>query len=539
MAITNRQLDQIIQQLPGYNPVATAGNCTFEHQAARDAIDFIQECCSFTQGAKAGEPFTLETWEKAIVANLFGWKRPDGARRFREALLFVARGNGKSELAAAITCAVLFLESEPGAQLYSAAAKRDQTHFIFDPVRKMIQACAEMNEKATVFKNSIVVGDRVYKTISREATSEHGGSTHFAVVDELHAQPDRDLVDVLYTSTIKRDNPLILYVTTSDFERPGSICNEKHLFGCKVRDGIIEDSAFLPAIYEATLQDDWKSPETWRKANPNLGISIKEADLAKLCQKAQDIPGFLNTFLRLHLNVRTQSDVRWLSLELFDRSEDAGSFNPADLEGKPCWCGLDLSTTTDLSAFAMVFPREPSGYHALVKFWIPEERARQREKRDRVPYLQWIREGWIKATPGDSVDYDIIRADINELGKRYDIREIAADRWNCTQLIGQLDGDGFTIFAHGQGFRDMSAPAKELERAIIAQQIATGKNPVMRWMVSNCSIEEDAAGNIKPSKKKSTERIDGVVGLTMAIGRVTMQAGEYTSIYETENVKWV
>ena len=270
-----------------------------------------------------------------------------------------------------------------------------------------------------------MVKDRVYKSISREATSEHGGSTHFAVVDELHAQPDRDLVDVLYTSTIKRDNPLILYVTTSDFERPGSICNEKHEYGCKVRDGIIEDPSFLPAIFEATLQDDWKSPETWRKANPNLSVSIRESDLAKLCQKAQDIPGFLNTFLRLHLNVRTQSDVRWLSLEQWDNSE--GPVSPADLDGRACWCGLDLSTTTDLSAFAMVFPREGSGYDALVKFWVPEERARQREKRDRVPYLQWIREGWIKATPGDSVDYDIIRADINELRERYDIREIAAD----------------------------------------------------------------------------------------------------------------
>ncbi len=193
MAITNRQLDKIIQELPGYDPVKTRGDCTFNHQAARDAIDFIQECCTFTQGAKAGEPFILETWQKAIVANLWGWRRPDGTRRYREVLLFIGRGNGKSELAAAIICAVLFLDEEPGAQLYSAAAKRDQTHFIFDPVRKMIQACPEMKDQATVYKNSIVVRDRVYKTISREATSEHGGSTHFAVVDELHAQPDRDL----------------------------------------------------------------------------------------------------------------------------------------------------------------------------------------------------------------------------------------------------------------------------------------------------------------------------------------------------------
>ena len=537
MALTDTQLDSIIMQLPGFNPVATRGDCAFDYQAARNVIEFIQECCTFTQGARAGEPFILETWQKAIVANLFGWKRPSGNRRFREVLLFVGRGNGKSELSAAIICAVLFLDEEPGAQLYSAAAKRDQTHFIFDPVRKMLRACSEMNDQAQIFKNSIVVGDRVYKCISREATSEHGGSTHFAVIDELHAQPDRDLVDVLYTSTIKRDNPLILYVTTADFDRPGSICNEKHDYASKVRDGIIDDPSFLPAIFEATADDDYKSPETWRKANPNLGVSIREADLAKLCRKAQDIPGFLNTFLRLHLCVRTQSDVRWLSLESWDASD--GPLDPADLEGRACWCGLDLSTTTDLSAFAMVFPRDTGGYDAIVKFWVPEENARQRERRDRVPYLQWIREGWITATPGDSIDYDQIRADINELRTRFDIREIAADRWNATQLIGQLGQDGHTIFAFGQGYQSMSPAAKELERAVIAKEISAGKNPVVRWMVSNASIEQDAAGNIKPSKRKSTERIDGVVALTMGTARASAKAADSESIYETSGVMYV
>jgi phage terminase large subunit-like protein len=534
MTLTNQQLDEIIQLLPGYNPVATAGDCHFDHDAARLYIDFIEECCSFTQGARAGEPFVMENWERAIVANLFGWKRPDGSRRYREAMLLVGRGNGKSELAAAIVNAVLFLDQEPGAQLFSAAAKRDQTHFIFDPARKMIRACPQMNERAQIFKNSIVVGDRAYKCISREATSEHGGSTHFAVVDELHAQPDRDLVDVLYTSTIKRRNPLILYVTTADFERPGSIANEKEDYAKKVRDGIISDPSFLPAIYQAGVDDDWKDPEVWRKANPNLDISIRREDLAKLCQKAVDIPGFLNTFLRLHLNVRTQSDVRWLSLEQWDATDH--ELNPSDFEGKPCWCGLDLSTTTDLSCFAMVFKRDTAGYDVLLRFWVPQENAARREKRDRVTYLQWIREGHITATPGNSIDYDYIRRDINELGKRFDIREIAADRWNATQIIGQLEGDGFNIFAFGQGFKDMSPAAKEFERAIVAGEIAAGSNPVMRWMVSNASIEIDAASNIKPSKRKSTERIDGIVSTVMGIGRASLNQAEGTgsSIYDNE-----
>ena len=538
MRLSNKRLDQIIQLLPGFDPVATKGDCWFDYKAARKTIAFIEECCTFTQGERAGQPFLLEPWERSIVANTFGWKRPDGSRRFREVLLLVARGNGKSELAAAIICAILYLDEEPGAQLYSAAGKRDQTHFIFDPVKKMILACPQMNERAQIFKNAIIVGDRVYKCISREATSEHGGSTHFAVIDELHAQPDRDLVDVLFTSTIKRRNPLILYVTTSDFERPGSICNEKHDYACKIRDGIIHDPSFLPAIYEATIDDDWQSPEVWRKANPNMGISIQQEDLAKLCKKATDIPGFLNTFLRLHLNVRTQADVRWLSIDQWDATDR--ELSPADFEGRACWCGLDLSTTTDLSAFAMVFRRDGSGYDVLLRFWVPEENAHKREKRDRVPYLQWIREGWITATPGNSIDYDRIRADINELRQRFDIREIAADRWNATQLITQLDGDGLTIFAFGQGYRDMSPAAKEFERAIVAGEIAAGRNPVMRWMVSNVSVEVDAVGNVKPSKKKSTERIDGIIATVMGLSRASIGGNNIPrSVYDTRDVRFV
>ena len=283
-------LIQIIQQLPGYDPVATPGNCTFDHQAARNAIEFIEECCTFTQGAKAGEPFILETWEKAIVALTFGWKRPGGARRYREVLLFLGAATARVSLPWRSFATCFSWMRSPAPSCIPQPAKRDQTHFIFDPVRKMIQACPEMKEQATIFKNSIVVSDRVYKTISREATSEHGGSTHFAVVDELHAQPDRDLVDVLYTSTIKRDNPLILYVTTSDFERPGSICNEKHDYGCKVRDGVIEDPSFLPAIYRGHAPRRLEIARDVAEGQPESRRQHQGGRPRQACQKAQDIP---------------------------------------------------------------------------------------------------------------------------------------------------------------------------------------------------------------------------------------------------------
>ena len=411
----------------------------------------------------------------------------------------------------------------------SAAAERDQARLVFEMVKHQIEAEPELASRAEIFKYSIVVGSNSYKAISADSRTKHGFNTHLAVIDELHAQPDRELVDVLTTSTGARRQPLIIAVTTSDFERE-SICNEKHEYACKVRDGIIDDTAFLPVIYEASIDDDWTSPEVWRKTNPNLNVSVSEEFLAAECKKAKEEPAFENTFKRLYLNIKTEQAVRWLQMERYDASDDV--IDDATLIGKACWCGLDLSTTTDLSAFSMVFPDCDGSYDVLCRFWVPESNARKRAKRDRVPYTQWIKDGWITATPGDVIDYDVIRRDINELKKQYDIREIPSDRWNATQLIGQLEGDGFTVFAFGQGYKDMTAPTKELEKLIIGGKIRFGRNPVLRWMASNVFAEQDAAGNLKPSKKKSSERIDGVVATIMGLGRAMAMPVATASIYD-------
>ena len=433
--------------------------------------------------------------------------------------MYVARGNGKSELGAAIVCNGLFLDDEPGAQLYGAAAKRDQTRFIFDPVKRMIRNCAEMNSRATIYQYAIVSGDKSYKVISREATTEHGGATQLAVIDELHAQPDRELVDVLLTSTIKRRQPLIVYFTTADFQREGSICNEKYAEACRVRDGILPNPSFLPCIYEAARDADWTLPETWKKANPNLGVTIKEQDLAELCRKAQELPSFQNTFMRLHCNIITESDVRWLPMDKWD---DCGEpFDENILEGETCYAGLDLSSTRDITALVLVFPKDDL-YYVLPYFWIPGESAIKREQRDRVPYPVWIRNEHIYQTPGDTVRYEFVRKKINELRERFNIIEIAADRWNATQILTDLEGDGFEIIAYGQGFKDMTAPAKELEVLVVDGRLRHGGHPVLRWMASNVSVETDAAGNIKPSKKKSSERIDGIVATCMGLGRAML-----------------
>ncbi|MEX0725737.1 MAG: terminase TerL endonuclease subunit [Planctomycetaceae bacterium] len=294
----------------------------------------------------------------------------------------------------------------------------------------------------------------------------------------------------------------------------------------KVLDGTIEDLSFFPYITAADPDDDWTGPEVWRKANPSLGITIKEEQFAEDCREAQESPAKENTFRRYRLNQWTEQDVRWINMTKWDACGE--SLTIAD--GQTCYAGLDLSSTTDISALVLVFPAAEGAeerYDVLPFFWVPEEGAKQRERRDHVPYRQWIHQGHITATPGEVIDYDVIRKKINELGQQFEIREIALDRWNATQLSTQLLGDGFPMVAFGQGYASMNAPTEKLDELVLSHKIAHAQHPVLRWMAGNVSLEQDAADNWKPSKKKSIERIDGIVALIMGLDRATTQPPPY------------
>jgi phage terminase large subunit-like protein len=525
----------VIKLIPGYDPFATAGDCWFDEAAGQRAVDFFHECLTHTKGKWAGKPLHLEWWQQAIIANLFGWKRPDGTRRYREGLIYVPRKNGKTQLVAGIACLVLFCDNEPGAEIYSAAADEEQARIAFAMAKQMVLQEPALATRAKIVGSAIVYERQVssYKPISSIADTKHGASTHLALIDELHVHKDRDLVDVLITSTGARAQPMIIHLTTADYQRPGSICNEKHEYASKVRDRIIDDPAFLPVIYEASREDDWTAEATWRKANPNLGISIPLEYFQRECKRAQDTPGYENTFKRLHLNIITEQASRWLAMDRWD----LGAVAPPDLAGRECFAGLDLAATTDIAALVMDFPDGAGGHDVLCRFWIPADSAIAREKRDRVPYPQWIRAGLIIQTPGDVIDYDVIRRDINELGKVYRFKELAIDRWAAAQITTQLSGDGFEVVPFGQGYGSMSAPSKELEKLVLAGGWRHGGNAVLRWMASNVATETDAAGNIKPSKRKSTERIDGIVAGLMALGRAIVadpEAGR--SVYEERGI---
>lgn len=527
-----KKWETLLRLVPGYDPFKDSSGCWFEPKEAQAALDFFPECIQHAEGELAGHPFILQPWQQCVVANLIGWKKYDSlgriVRRYRECLIYVPRKNGKSPFIAALGLYIFFCDQEKGAQCYVAAGEREQAGMLFRHAKFMVENEPELSGRCKIYggnasagqSKSIVKEDdgSFLRVISADADTKHGGNTHLAMIDELHVQPNRNLVDVLRTSmsSQNRKQPLFIYITTADFARE-SICNEVYRHACKVRDGENSDPAFLPVIYEAPKDADWTDKKVWQTANPNLGVSKSWDYMERECKLAQQDSASLNTFLRLDLNIQTDTDVCAIPMVKWDLGNIP--VDEDDLIGRECMAGLDLSSTTDITAFVMLFkPLVPGDKWLIVpKFWVPGANAELRATKDRVPYPTWIRQGFITAHEGNRLDYGLIRRDINALNEKYRIRSIAIDRWNATQISMELEADGLDVVMFGQGFASMSTPTKELLAMIGAGEIAHGGNPVLRWMASNAATLEDPAGNLKFAKDKSTERIDGIVSLTMAV----------------------
>jgi len=510
----------------------------FDEQAALRVRRFFERFLRHTKGRWAGLPFQLQEWQwDGIIKPLFGWKRPDGYRKYRTAYIEIPRKNGKSTLCAGIGLYLLFADNEPGAEIYSAAADREQAAIVFEQAKQMVEQSPELSVRAEVYKRSIVVPatGSVYKVLSADAYTKHGLNAHGIVFDELHAQPTRELWDVLTTSVGSRAQPMTVAITTAGFDR-NSICWEQHEYARQVRAGIITDPTFFGYVTAADEQDDWTLEETWRKANPGYGTMVSADYLRNEARKAENVPAYQNTFRRLHLNQWTQQESRWLDM----RAWDACGAEPPELDGRECYAGLDMATHTDIAAFVMVFPPVDDGepYHVVPRFFIPNDNMIERARNDRVPYDAWVRDGLVIATEGNVIDYQRIQTEIETLGKRYNIREIAFDRWGAFQISQNLDNAGFTMVPFGQGFASMSAPTKELLRLVLERNLAHGSNPVLRWMADNMVVRTDAAGNVKPDKAKSREKIDGIVALVMALDRAIRHSNDQPqkSVYNERGV---
>jgi phage terminase large subunit-like protein len=485
-----------------------------------DPVRFINNL-THTKGKFARQPFDLRPWQTAMVKRMFS-TRKDGIRQYRTCLLMLPRKNGKSELAAAVALYGLLADGEIGAEVYSAAADKDQAALVFNVAAQMVRNDPELDGQCEIVDSQKRIVHRksgsFYRAISAEAYSKHGFNCSFLVYDELHAAPDRELWDVLTTSQGAREQPFTLAISTAGFDR-NSILWELYAHGKRVAEDPTLDPTFLPILYEAAVDADWTDEKVWKVANPALGDFRSLEEMRIAAQRAQAIPAQQNTFRRLYLNQWTEQAERWIDLATWDRC--AGEIDIDALAGRPCYAGLDLASTKDLTALVLVFPDFVGGYDVLPFFWVPEERVSERVKRDRAPYDQWIAAEALLTTGGNQTDYDVIREKVRDLAETFDIREIAYDRWGATQLVTQLTADGATMIPMGQGFASMSAPTKELEKLILSGDLRHGGHPVLRWNAGNVAVEQDAAGNLKPSKKKSTEKIDGIVALVMAIDRAT------------------
>lgn len=507
----------------------------YDKKKADRAVTFIENLCH-TKGKWAGTPFWLLPWQEQLIRDIFGIVKPDGNRQFRTAFVEICKKVGKSELAAAVALYLLYADNEPSAEVYGAAADRQQASIVFDVAKQMVEMSPALMKRSKLMgatKRIVNYGNAgYYQVLSAEVGGKHGFSVSGLVFDEIHTQPNRQLYDVLTKgSSDARQNPLHFIITTAGNDRH-SIAYELHTKAVDILEGRRVDPTFYPVVYGLKDDDDWEDEANWYKVNPSLGYTVDIERLRDAYREAKQNPADEVTFKWLRCNMWVSSTVAWIPDAIYMRGNE--SIEAASLEGRDCYAGLDLSSTGDITALVLIFPPrdENEKYVLLPYFWIPEETIPRRVKANSVPYDIWEKQGYIMSTEGNVIHYDFIEKFILYLSEKYHILEIAVDRWNATQMIQNLEGEGFTIVPFGQGFSSMSAPTKEFYRLLMEGRIIHGGNPVLRWMAGNVVIDTDPAGNIKVTKAKSKEKIDGIVAAIRALDRCIRQEGQSGSVYD-------
>ena len=494
----------------------------FREDYYNHAVTFIEEL-EHTIGKHSGSKFKLELWQHFIVANLFGFVKPDGLRRFTRAYVEVPRKNGKSTFSNAIMLYGLLADGEEGAQVYSAATKLDQAMMVFSEGARVCRKLDWIDEAVNVYNSvnnrRINYGESVYRPLEWNPGKQDGLNTHMAVIDEYHAHPNDELYNVIRNSMGARSQPLLFVITTAGFNRE-SACYRHRNYCAKMLEGGINDDALFSVIYTLDSEDDWKDKKNWIKANPNWGVSVNPRQLEEGLQEALELSHKEVEFKTKLLNVWTDSAQTWISSENWSKCEDT-----LELSGE-CYGGLDLATTGDFCAFSLYWPNSSS---IKTWYWLPEDTAKRRNDQQGDAIRGWCRDGLITTTEGNVTDYNFIRAKICELAEMYEVKEIAYDRWNATQIVNDLVADGLTMYPFGQGFASMSAPTKEFERLVKNGKIRHDGNSVTSWMLGNVMLRRDPSDNIKIDKAKSGDKVDGPVSIVMALGTYLQEAQNNTS----------
>lgn len=509
----------------------------FDERAAEAAVRFFERVLRHTKGEWAGMPFALQEWQREeIVRPLFGWKRRrDGRRRYKYAYLGWPRKNGKSTIASGLALYLLMADGEGGAEVYSAAADRAQASIVFDQAKAFVTESPLLQKAGAVpYKREIHAPNHSkYLVLSADAFTKHGLNPHGVVFDELHAQPNRELYDVLRTGMGARRQPLFVMITTAGYDMQ-SICYEQYEYARQVRDGTVIDPEYFVHITEAEREDDWTDPSVWRKANPSLGVTVQEEFLRGESLRALASPAYQNTFRQLYLNQWVSQESRWLDMGAWMECSTA----LPDLAGRECYLGLDLASVGDIAAWVAIYPPAEEGEPWWVEphMYVPGDNLIERGQQNRAPYALWREQGHLVATDGNVIDYARIERDLLEFAETHVVRQVGIDTWNAQQMAQNLAAAGLETWAVRQTFVGLSASTKELERLVLAGDVGHGGHPVLRWMVDNVTVVRDAAENLKPDKKRSRNKIDGVIALINALDRAMRKEGKGPSVYDQRGV---
>ena len=518
----------------------------FDRKAAQHVIDFFPLFTCGVDGDYYGVPITLDPAWQALLWILYGWKRRDGKgrrrRRFKVGYVEMGAGNLKSLILSGLCLYELFAFGERGARVYAAATDRKTARRVYDTASTMASQSDWLRDRLLIGKEAIadLETDSKFEPCASEDQNLQGLRPSFVCIDELHAHTSDGVWNAFYSRLGKTTQPLMLAITNSGFDR-NSVCYRQREYSEKVLEDVVLDDtwfAWICGLDPEDLEDPdgWQDESKWPKANPCWGTAIKLAEMREQAVKAKGDPSSLDTFLRFRLCVWTTKYSAWMPMDKWDACKR--EIDRDSLRGRRCVAGLDLSTTTDISAMVLLFAPTDEDPHWMVLpfFFLPAENIAWRVRRDRVPYKVWADQGLFKLTDGAVVDYRVIRADANELAEEFDISEVRFDRWNSTDIVSNLHEDGFEMVRIGQGFASLAYPTKRLLELVLDGKLVHDGNPVLRWMASNVIVQRDPAGNIKPDKEKSREKIDGIVALIMAISGV--MAGEGDGYTEGE-VKWV
>lgn len=476
----------------------------------------------------AGKPFVPDPWQTAyVLAPVFGWVRwdedtKDYVRVVSTLYVEVPRKNGKTTLSGGFAMYMTAADGEYGAEVYAVAAAKEQARKTFDPIKTIAQKSPDLSPYVKCLADKIVhhSSGSFFQVVSSAADLLHGSNPHCAVIDELHVHKSGDVLEAIDTGTGARTQPLVVIITTAGSAKKDTAYDAKRHYVEQLCSGVITDSATYGVIWCADESDDPFSEDTWKKANPGYGISPTRSFMERQANKAKNSPVDLASFLRLHLGIRIEESGKYIEMGVWDRN--SGLVSEISLSGKTCYGGLDLASTGDVTALTWLFPDGNGGFDALWRFWLPEAGFEKLCKRTQNRAIEWRSNGWLTVTPGETTDYRYIHDQINKDREKFDVKFIGFDPWNSSQLTLELEEEGAELVLVRQGYASLSPPLKAVQQVLMSgtvddPKLRSGGNPLARWMIDNLVVTTDTNGNVKPDRRSSRDKIDGVVSLVMAM----------------------